>query len=432
MDKKLTDIDPSDSLRILTAGLFPSDLMEVYSFEAADPDEVQKLNHHYRLVNPVAAGSPALEARFFGAAQFNSLQLQELQKIAPQLVSLNLANMPVSDNDLQKLARFTSLRNLDLSFTEVSDSGLQLLSSLSALKELSLAGTGVTAAGLLQIRLNLKKLFLWNTAVDSSGLAELQKAFAGTKLETGYRGDTVRMKLNPPILQNEERIITGPIELQLKHFIKGAEIRYTTDGSEPDSLASPLYKPGLLIEQSTVFKARAFKKGWIGSETVSRHFLKAGLIPGSVRLLTLPDPQYKGKLETTLFDGVKSDLNFRSGKLIGYKEKAMDLRLGFSQPAEISSLIISGLVDVSSYIMPPLEIQLWGGRSEKSLQLLGTLHPRQPSRDTAAYESYYTIPFPPQQIGALKLVVKQVSSLPKWHRGKGERGWIFLDELFIQ
>ncbi|MBC6492228.1 FN3 associated domain-containing protein [Flavihumibacter stibioxidans] len=432
MDKKLADLDPADSLRLLTTHLFQSGADETYTFEAADPGTVQQLNNHYRVVSPVAIGSPALEARFFGAAQFSPVQVEELQKVGPQLISLNLANMPLTNSDLQQILQFARLRYLNLSFTNISDSGLQVLQSLKELRELSLSGTAVTVSGLLKHRLPVKKIFLWNTGVDNSALPELQKAYAGTVIETGYRGDSVSIRLNPPILQNEERIISGPVVLELKHFIKGAEIRYTTDGTEPDSISSPVFKPGMIVDQTMIFKARAFKKGWTGSEAVTRHFLEAGLRPDSLRLLTLPDPQYKGNLAATLFDGVKSDLNFRSGKIIGYKEKAMDLRMNLNQARELHSVTLSGLVDVSSYIMPPTEIQLWGGLAGEEMKLLGSLKPPQPARDTAAYESYYTINFPARKMGALKLVVKQVSSLPKWHRGKGERGWIFLDEIFIQ
>ncbi len=33
--------------------------------------------------------------------------------------------------------------------------------------------------------------------------------------------------------------------------------------------------------------------------------------------------------------------------------------------------------------------------------------------------------------GYLKVVATPVERLPKWHKGKGEKGWIFIDEIFL-
>ena len=48
-----------------------------------------------------------------------------------------------------------------------------------------------------------------------------------------------------------------------------AEIRYTTDGSEPNA-SSPLYRYSIRFTDGVVIKARAFKEGWTESEIVSR------------------------------------------------------------------------------------------------------------------------------------------------------------------
>lgn len=51
-----------------------------------------------------------------------------------------------------------------------------------------------------------------------------------------------------------------------------AEIRYTTDGTEPDE-ESYLYDEPILIEYSTILKAKAFKDDWFPSETMLQEYI---------------------------------------------------------------------------------------------------------------------------------------------------------------
>jgi uncharacterized protein (TIGR02145 family) len=59
-----------------------------------------------------------------------------------------------------------------------------------------------------------------------------------------------------------------PQTVSLSTLTFGAQIRYTTDGSDPTE-SSPLYQAPLAIESSMVLKARAFKDGWSASEISS-------------------------------------------------------------------------------------------------------------------------------------------------------------------
>ncbi|KYP13317.1 FN3 associated domain-containing protein [Flavihumibacter sp. CACIAM 22H1] len=432
MKQKLADLPASDSLRLLTAALFSTEEGNSYNFAAAGESTIEELNSHYRVVQPIAAESPALEVNYFGASQFKAEQLKDLLKIKDQLVALNLNRMPVSDADIEILKQFPVLHNLNLSFTKITDKALPVLQQLKALKELSLSGTGVSKEGLANHPMPLKSLYCWNSGVAAADLPGLQKIWGKTRLEAGFSGDTILIQLNAPIVQNEEQIFSKPFDLKLKHFVQGVDLRYTLDGSEPDSLTSPVYSGPVKISSSTQVKARAFKKGWISSTTVSRQFFGSGGKPDSIRLLTPPDPSYKGNGGSTLIDEIKGDGNFRSGKWLGYMNNNMELLVEFKAPRSLRTISVSGLVSVGSYIMPPAEIQVWGAEAGGALKLIARELPRQPAKDTAQYEKIYSLPLQEKNYSQLKLVVKPVASLPKWHPGKGQKGWVFVDELFFE
>ncbi|MCU0384604.1 MAG: chitobiase/beta-hexosaminidase C-terminal domain-containing protein [Flavihumibacter sp.] len=432
MEGKLADLPESDSLRLLTASLFVSGEEAVYAFSPAAESVIEKLNSHYRTVQPIAAESPALEVNYFGASQFKPEELKDLLQIKEQLVQLNLNRMPVTDKDLELLKQFPNLRNLNLSFSGITDKALPVLKQLPSLRELSLSGTSVTTAGLSSNPIPVKSLYCWSTGVKPEDVPTLQKSWGDTRLETGFAGDTIRIQLNPPIVQNDEQIFSQPFELKLKHFVQGADLRYTLDGSEPDSLQSPVYKGPVTITKTSQVKAKAFKKGWISSATVSRQFFGSGGKPDSIRLLTTPDPSYKGSGAQTLIDEVKGDGNFRSGKWLGYKDRDLEVQVEFKESRNLRNLSVSTLVGVGSYIMPPKEIQVWGTEQDGKLQLLAKEIPRQHNMDTVQYEKIYSVNLPEKKYKQLKIIVKHLPALPSWHPGKGSPGWVFVDELFFE
>jgi len=432
MEGKLADLPETDSLRLLTASLFVSGEEAVYTFSPAAESVIEKLNSYYRIVQPIAAESPALEVNYFGASQFKPEELKDLLQIKEQLVHLNLNRMPVTDKDLELLKQFPNLRNLNLSFSDITDKALPVLKQLASLRELSLSGTAVTTAGLSSNPIPVKSLYCWSTGVKPEDIPALQKVWGDTRLETGFAGDTIRIQLNPPIVQNDEQIFSQPFELKLKHFVQGADLRYTLDGSEPDSLHSPVYNGPVTISKTTLVKTRAFKKGWISSATVSRQFFGSGGKPDSIRLLTAPDPSYKGSGAQTLVDEVKGDGNFRSGKWLGYKDRDLEVQVEFKESRSLRNLSVSTLVGVGSYIMPPKEIQVWGVEQDGKLQLLAKEIPRQHTMDTVQYEKIYTVNLPEKKYKQLKIIVKHLPLLPSWHPGKGSPGWVFVDELFFE
>ena len=103
----------------------------------------------------------------------------------------------------------------------------------------------------------------------------------------------------------------------------------------------------------------------------------------------------------------------------------------FKNPTSISSVNISSVVDIKSYLMPPQEIEVWGGETISSLRLLKSLRPLQPKKEAPLYTTGYDVDFQKSTLKVLKLIVKPVTKLPSWHKGKGDKGWFFTDEVFL-
>lgn len=434
--QKISELPENDTLRLLANQRLQKPEEAPYPFEASDEATIKSLNNDYRVVYPLALNSPALSVDFFGAGAFNPAGVKELEAVKNQVVSLNLAKMPLTDEALSAVTIFPNLRKLNLGFTKITGAQLSELKTLQSLQSLSLSGTSVKLSdlGVLNALPQLREVFLWNTGLTPGDFETLRQQLPRVRIESGYSGEGVIAKLNAPIIEGEEQVFSTNTTIRLKNFIKGAEIRYTLDGSLPDSLNSPVFpEDSFLLDKSCQFSARAFLPGWISSEMATKSFYKTGFLPDSVVLLYPPNVQYKGEGPKTLANKKIGDTDFRTNKWLGYKETNLEALLLFKEPVMVSMVSFSSLVDIGSYIMPAAEIQVWGGNDPKNLSLLKKINPKQPEKlGMPGYRLGFNCRFDARKVSVLKIVAKPVKKLPAWHPGKGDLGWVFLDEIFLE
>ncbi len=431
---KVVELAETDTLRLIANSIFNTIESDSYDFAAADDKKIKKLNTNYRIVTPLAKTSPALGVDFFSASAYLPEQLKELLDVKEQVVSLSLNKMPVNDDELKIISQFKNLRKLNLSFTNITGRNLTELNKLEELRQLSLSGTKIVKVDIAKLSAlkKLSQLFVWNTGLTDADVTTLRTTMKGTALENGYKGDTTIFKLNAPILLNEEQIINMPITLKLKHYINGVSIRYTLDGSIPDSINSSEYSKNILLSSNVTVKAKAFKKGWTSSDIMESHFFSSKYKPDSAINFLPPDDQYQGDGAKTLIDLAKGEAtNFRSGKWLGFKNNKMQSLLLFNNSVTVKSITLSCLIDIGSYIMPPLSLEIWGGNEVNSLKLLNRIVPQQPSMQEPGYLKAYDLSFQPATVKYLKVIAVPVSKLPSWHRGSGDKGWVFIDELYV-
>src|SRR6218665_69069 len=265
--RKVSELPENDSLKMIAVGfLKPSETVEEqYDFAAADDKVIKKLNNNYRSIYPLSAGSPALAVNIYNKATYAPGILTDLSPIKKQITALDLHKMPVKDAELKTIAQFENLRTLNLNFTDITGSALNDL----------------TPADIQHLKNKHKKI----------------------QFIEGFKDEGELMKIIPPQVKNPQFVFTKPIPLLLHHPIKGTDIRYTTDGTDPDSIKSAAYKPGIIISENTTVKAKAFKAGWLSSSIAAYTFCKNTYKPDSIRLLTIPHDRHQVDLGKTLNDG---------------------------------------------------------------------------------------------------------------------------------
>jgi uncharacterized membrane protein len=429
-DQKVTDLKSEEPLFQLASNRFSN--QKVYAFDPASETDIQDLNNFFRKINPVFPGSPALEVAYYGISTFDPSSLKELKKVSEQVIKINLNRMPLVEVDLGLLGDFPNLEELQLNTTGVSPNQLSSLEKLRNLRNLALSGNqfnseAVASLGKLK---QVKRLFLWNSGLSESERDELKKALPNTKIDFGFDGKGVIYALNPPKIEFDQVLFQDSMELVISHPIPAAEIRYTLDGSEPDSLQSPIYSSPIWVEKTSQVRTRAFALDWKGSTTASALVFKEGLKPKSYKLAFEPNTRYSAKGATSLFDGTKGKTNHTSGEWLGFTDTPLEIEIFLEAESKPKTIDLSFLFNESAYIFPPETVEIWTGNQSgwQKLPETSTLTSTKLEEVRFGVLSYS---LPETDFEQLKIRLKPISKLPSWHPGAGAKGWVFVDEIIL-
>jgi uncharacterized membrane protein len=429
-NQKLKEIDPENKLFILASNKFEA--KKTYNFEAADASDVNSLNNFFRTVDAIYPGSPALEVSYFSIAAFDPNSLGELRKVKDQVVKLNLNKMPLAGVDLSVLKEMAHLEEIQVNFTDLDSKQIQLLSSMENLKSLAISGnpidkTGVQAISKMKTLINL---YLWTPSLSDTQKKTIQSKLPNTTIDFGFDGSEAIFPLNSPEITFDKMMFRDSMEIVISHPIKTVDIRYTLDGSEPDSLTSPEYSEPIWFRKTGTIRAKVFAKDWIGSPEANFQFLKSGLTPTNYQLLSKPNKQYRGKGVETLFDQIKGQNNHTTGEWLGFQDEAMELEMKLDPNADYSELVIGMLYHEGAHIFPPASVEIKGLKNGSWKTITSNI-PTQSKKVDLPRSRFLNYDLSVGGYESLRIKLNPVKSLPKWHPSAGSKGWVFVDEILL-
>ncbi len=431
--KKISELAKTDSLAIL-AMAYKAPAKGSGDKKNTAPD-LKEFNSNYLTVNYLYNGSEEIEVNFFQGTFYKIEQLKNLEKIKDKIVSLNMQGMPITKEDLSIIVQFTHLKKLNLNYTNIKMGDLEAVKSISSLTNLSICGIEVNQNSLKTLldKAPFTEVHIWTNHSSEKEFQQLSASNKKVKIIIGDNLDAEIIKLTSPIIDQDSSIIVTSLDVVVKHFLKGTVVRYTTDGSDPDSLSSPVYSKKLRFTKNTILKTKAFKPGWISSDMVQKTFYKSDIHPDTIYFVTNPDKKYPGTGAKTLTDYELGEQNFSNGKWLAYRDTTMKFVIGFKQARPLQEAHFNAFVDNGSYIFPILSIMIEGSNDGKQFKKLNEAKfPSLKETEVVRENKSFSCSIP---AGAAykyyRFTLLNLKKLPKWHPGKGTPAWIFVDELFL-
>jgi len=430
---RLSQLAQNDSLLLLTKKATP---ISGPKFEPkSNLPDLKELNSNYCTVNYLFSGSDEVEVNFFQGSFYNHENLKKLGKVKDQVVILNMQGMPLKKEDLDLIVQFKNLQKLNLNNTKLEITSLEILKSLTKLKSLSICGIEFDDAALdnFLVKSGLTDLNVWTKNKTYKQLDKLIAKYPNTKIIVGDNLEDQVMKISNPSIEQDSLIIPNHLDIKLKHLLKGVEIRYTTDGSDPDSLRSKEYKEVFRLTQNTVLKVKAYRKGWKGSDVVQRSYYKSEIHPDSIALLTNPDPKHRGNGAKTLIDYDLGENNRYTDKWLGYRDSNLEFVIGFNQPKLLNSAFLNAYVEIGASIFPILSITVHGSNDGKLFKRIAETKFPVATKTNPSGAKTFTCNLPQgTSYKFYKFIVANCKKLPVWKKdSKGKPAWIFVDELFL-
>ncbi len=385
-------------------------------------------------VHPVAEDNPMVIVNLSFRQDLKNDAFKSLKSIADNVLELNLAGSDFTDDQSGQLSRYTYLKKLQLQQTQISEKSIEALKELQYLESLNLYGTAVTdeVIPILKEMPGLKDLYVWNAKTTKAGLEDLKNAKPLLNIHAGAYDDIFdESLLGPPVFAVEKEIFQDQVMLEMTASMKGVNIYYTLDGTDPDSL-SARYSAPIAINESVIVKAISHKPGWSFSEISQQRLTRARIMPIAARLAKAPSGKYKGKGGLTLIDGQKGTQRFTDGLWIGYEGENASATLELEEPKALSKVTVSALAAQGSWIFYPRAITVTYSMDGKLFQSAGKLDlPLEQPKTLVEGMHYFDVPVQVEGAKYVRVLVENVGTNPDWHPSPGGKSWIFLDEILL-
>lgn len=151
----------------------------------------------------------------------------------------------------------------------------------------------------------------------------------------------------------------------------------------------------------------------------------------SISLLEEADPRYPGKGPQTLADGIRATLEFSDGNWLGFRGTDLVATIDLEEAMQISEVSVGFLQNQVSWIFLPGEVTVSVSEDGKDYKELYSKEIDNTSRDLEVKKIDFGGPAG-ETMRFVRVKAKSIGPCPDWHPGKGDNGWLFLDEIIVK
>lgn len=233
-----------------------------------------------------------------------------------------------------------------------------------------------------------------------------------------------QVQLSKPIVNIDSTFFRNSAQVNIDFRLEGAECMYSWNNTSFQK-----FEETIQIKESGILTVKNISSDFVDSELVYIPAIKVNTLlkDAEIKIAPVPSESYPGQGAASLNDQIKGAYNFRDGNWCGFQDSLIQLSFEIKEPKKIEKVFISTLTDITSSIFNPISLELFidgekiveqNWKAEKSL-------------DTKEF-NIIPLSFSSTEAKTILLNIGNMTEVPDWHPNKGNKPWIFIDEIIIE
>jgi hexosaminidase len=208
------------------------------------------------------------------------------------------------------------------------------------------------------------------------------------------------------------------------------EIHYTLDGSDP-TRRSARYERPLEIDKTSVVKAGAFRDGKLLAKISEQKFIVHKAFCKSVTV-KYPCEKYTGGGDFALTNGIRGTKSFGDGNWQGYHQNDFEAVIDLGESMPVGKITSGYLQNTYSWIFYPTSVEYSVSNDGITYTPVGKFDQPVASAHQEIDTKDFSLDVKDVKARFVKVFARNVGLCPDWHQGKGDKAWIFIDEIVVE
>jgi hexosaminidase len=223
-----------------------------------------------------------------------------------------------------------------------------------------------------------------------------------------------------------------PYAIKLQTEASGTEIYYTLSGKIPDN-KSFVYKNPVKIENDVILKAIAYKDGNKLEKVSEYNILYHRALGKKIQYVEGYSERYPANGSQALVDGIKGSLDYNDGHWQGFNGRNADVIIDLGDEFAFKSISVTFLLDQKKWIFIPDTVNFYFSLDGNNYQKVASVDHAIPLNNNIALTNDFTAKLnKPIKIRYIRMEAVNIGICPDWHPGKGQKAWLFVDEIVVK
>jgi hexosaminidase len=211
--------------------------------------------------------------------------------------------------------------------------------------------------------------------------------------------------------------------------IPSASIRYTLSGKDPDA-RSAVYAAPIAVDSNVTIRAGSFSDTGRVSPVTEQQIVLHRACFKPVRL-AYPAEKY-GTGPDALTNGIRGTRSYSDGNWLGFHGVDVDATVDLGSMQSVRRCETNFLQNVVSWIFLPSRVEYSVSDDGVTFRTIGTIMNDHPGSDGPMGIHPYALDGTDIRARYVRVMAKTIGLCPDWHPGKGERSWLFIDEIVVE